>query len=112
MYSVGMIYLLMLLLFCLGFWLGKKVISKDPPISAEKQESSREVISPQITVVFQQDLLNDEDLCKEIADMYLSNRAFYYSGRQPPALSEKEEEEEVFVYFDNIDFSKLQKIEV
>lgn len=102
----------MLLLFCLGFWLGKKVISKDPPISAEKQESSREVISPQITVVFQQDLLNDEDLCKEIADMYLSNRAFYYSGRQPPALSEKEEEEEVFVYFDNIDFSKLQKIEV
>lgn len=107
-----MIYLLMLLLFCLGFWLGKKVISKDPPISAEKQESSREVISPQITVVFQQDLLNDEDLCKEIADMYLSNRAFYYSGRQPPALSEKEEEEEVFVYFDNIDFSKLQKIEV
>lgn len=46
--------------------------------------------------------------------MYLSNRAFYYSGKTPSVevalLPEKEMD--VYVRFNNIDFSKLQKIEV
>lgn len=71
------------------------------------------IITPQITIVFQAEIDDDEDLCKEIADMYLSNRAFYYSGKNSmheSLLSEKEPD--VFVSFENVDFSKLQKIEV
>lgn len=79
-----------------------------------KKETARQSICcPQITIVFQQEVEDDDDLCKEIADMYLSNRAFYYSGKNPlqdSILPEKEQD--VFVSFNNIDFSKLQKIEV
>lgn len=79
----------------------------------EKEASQQSICFPQITIVFQQEVEEDEDLCKEIADMYLSNRAFYYSGKSPvqdSILSEKEQD--VFVSFNNVDFSKLQKIEV
>ena len=45
--------------------------------------------------------------------MYLSNRAFYYSGKGPSQeLSVLSEEMDVYVHFNNVEFSKLQKIEV
>lgn len=79
----------------------------------EKEASQRPICFPQITIVFQQEVEDDDDLCKEIADMYLSNRAFYYSGKTPAQDSIlPEKEQDVFVSFNNIDFSKLQKIEV
>lgn len=79
----------------------------------EREASPQSVSFPQITIIFQQEIEDNEDLCREIADMYLSNRTFYYSGKNPlkdSVLSEKEMD--VFVSFDNVDFSKLQKIEV
>lgn len=79
----------------------------------EKEGSPQSVCFPQITIVFQQEIEDDEDLCKEIADMYLSNRAFYYSGKDPLQDSILPEKElDVFVFFNDIDFSKLQKIDV
>lgn len=106
---------IILTVMAVAFIIGK--VSKSPIRSDKKEEVEvipQDICFPQITVVFQQDIEDDEDLCKEIADMYLANRAFYYSGKDPSqehsVLSEKEMD--VFVRFNNVDFSKLQKIEV
>ena len=100
---------IMLLIIAVAFTIGR--ITKKSVVSdseASKEAPKQAVCFPQITVVFQQ------DLCNEVADMYLSNRAFYYSGKTPSVevalLPEKEMD--VYVRFNNIDFSKLQKIEV
>lgn len=97
--------------FVLGRLTGK---SGSPNIMTVAEIPKQPIFSPQITVVFQHDIDDDDELYKEIADMYMENRAFYYSGTNPssdvPLLPEKELD--VFVRFNNIDFSKLQKIEV
>lgn len=69
------------------------------------------ICSPRITVVFQKDLTDDEELAREIADMYVSNRVYYYSGKSVPSkelLSEKD----IYVRYDNINFSSLQIIDI
>ena len=106
---------IMLLIIAVAFTIGR--ITKKSVVSdseASKEATKQAVCFPQITVVFQQEIDDDEDLCNEVADMYLSNRAFYYSGKTPSVevalLPEKEMD--VYVRFNNIDFSKLQKIEV
>lgn len=104
----------MLLAIFLSFIIGR-MTQKPQSINKELTEevSQHTILSPQITVVFQQDIEDDEDLCKEVADMYLSNRAFYYAGKAPQESSVLSEEEmDVFVRFSNIDFNKLQKIEI
>lgn len=105
---------IMLSITSIAFIIGRLTKRKVHINSIIKKETARQSICcPQITIVFQQEVEDDDDLCKEIADMYLSNRAFYYSGKNPlqdSILPEKEQD--VFVSFNNIDFSKLQKIEV
>lgn len=80
----------------------------------EEGSASELVLSPRITIVFQKDLSNDEELAREIADMYISNRAFYYAGKTPPpghqVLSEKSDD--VFVKYESVDFSALSKIDI
>ena len=106
--------LIILSVMAVAFIIGR--ISKGPICTDKKEEvevAPQDIYFPQITVVFQQDIDDDEDLCKEIADMYLSNRAFYYSGKGPSQeLSVLSEEMDVYVHFYNVEFSKLQKIEV
>lgn len=44
-------------------------------LSVEEEKSDSDlVLSPRITIVFQKDLSDDEELSREIADMYISNR--------------------------------------
>lgn len=80
----------------------------------EDGAASELVLSPRITIVFQKDLSDDEELAREIADMYISNRAFYYAGKTPPpghqVLSEKSDA--VFVKYESVDFSALSKIDI
>lgn len=80
----------------------------------EKKSDSDLVLSPRITIVFQKDLSDDEELSREIADMYISNRAYYYAGKIPPfqhqVLSEKSDD--VFVKYESVDFSALSKIDI
>lgn len=80
----------------------------------EKKSDSDLVLSPRITIVFQKDLSDDEELSREIADMYISNRAYYYAGKIPPSqlqvLSEKSDD--VFVKYESVDFSALSKIDI
>lgn len=68
------------------------------------------MLCPKITVVFQKDLSDNEELCKEIADMYITRRAYYYSGSDAKfELSEKDND--AFIKFEDIDFNQLQKID-
>lgn len=80
----------------------------------EKKSDSDLVLSPHITIVFQKDLSDDEELSREIADMYISNRTYYYAGKIPPfqhqVLSEKSDD--VFVKYESVDFSALSKIDI
>lgn len=70
-------------------------------------------VAPQITVVFQKDISNDEELCKEIADMYISNRAFYYSGKDTRNdVVSTQEAEPVLVKYESVDFSSLERVNV
>lgn len=86
------------------------------PIGIKEQETaSNLLISPQITIIFQKDISDDEELSKEIADMYISNRAYYYAGKEPPVnqpnqLSEKYDD--VFIKYDKVDFSTLYRIDI
>ena len=84
-------------------------------LSVEEEKSDSDlVLSPRITIVFQKDLSDDEELSREIADMYISNRAYYYAGKIPPfqlqVLSEKSDD--VFVKYESVDFSALSKIDI
>ena len=91
---------IMLLIIAVAFTIGR--ITKKSVVSdseASKEAPKQAVCFPQITVVFQQEIDDDEDLCNEVADMYLSNRAFYYSGKTPSVevalLPEKEMDERI-----------------
>lgn len=83
------------------------------PVEEEITKSDL-VLSPRITIVFQKDLSDDEELSREIADLYISNRAYYYAGKIPPfqkqVLSEKTDD--VFVKYESVDFSILSKIDI
>lgn len=76
------------------------------------EENIKPVLPPQITVIFQKDISDEEELIKEVADMYISNRTYYYSGKHlsNELLSEKKELD--FVKYDSIDFVALKRIDV
>lgn len=60
----------------------KKKTECTASLSVEEEKSDSDlVLSPRITIVFQKDLSDDEELSREIADMYISNRAYYYAVR-------------------------------
>lgn len=108
-------FVIMLTVVTVSFILGRmNMNSKSFDKEVVKEAPQQVICSPQITVVFQQNIEDDEDLCREVADMYLSNRAFYYSGKDSSQekliLSEKEID--VFIRFNDVDFSKLQKINI
>ena len=93
----------------------KKKTECTVPLSVEEEKSDSDlVLSPRITIDFQKDLSDDEEVSREIADMYISNRAYYYAGKIPPfqhqALSEKSDD--VFVKYESVDFSALSKIDI
>lgn len=88
----------------------KKKTECTASLSVEEEKSDSDlVLSPRITIVFQKDLSDDEELSREIADMYISNRAYYYAGKIPPfqhqVLSEKSDD--VFVKYESVDFLSL-----
>lgn len=105
--------LLPALVFAYFYFSESKKKEDKPRTSPEEEISSPSdlLCSPQITVVFQMDLANDEELSREIADMYISNRAYYYAGKPVP-VAEILSEKDVYVRFENIDFSSLKTIDI
>lgn len=93
------ILIVFVLLFCWG-WIKyfseskKRIVQQTSDKNIVIEGHSDMLYSPQITIVFQKDISDDEELTKEIADMYISNRVYYYSGKEPienkKILSEKD----------------------
>ena len=110
---IDLVFVVIALFLLLVFWKryfseSKKKEKEIHPLIHDKQETSQSVPqAPQIMVVFEKDISDDEELIKEIADMYISNRTYYYSTKQ--VLSE---ETPVFLKFDDIAFSSLASIDV
>lgn len=93
----------------------KKKVACSTPLPIEKERSESDlVLSPQITIVFQKDLSDDEELSREIADMYISNRAYYYRGKIPPLRNQvlSEKSDDVFIEYESVDFSTLSKVDI
>lgn len=116
---IDLVFVVIALFLLLVFW--KRYFSESKKKEKEihllihdKQETSQSVPqAPQIMVVFEKDISDDEELIKEIADMYISNRTYYYSGEVPQATKQVlSEETPVFLKFDDIAFSSLASIDV
>ena len=112
---VTIVIVSILILGLVYFSESKKKTECTASLSVEEAQSDSDlVLSPRITIVFQKDLSDDEELSREIADMYISNRAYYYAGKIPPSqlqvLSEKSDD--VFVKYESVDFSALSKIDI
>ena len=82
------ILIVFVLLLCWG-WIKyfseskKRIVQQTSDKNIVIEGHSDILYSPQITIVFQKDISDDEELTKEIADMYISNRVYYYSGKEP-----------------------------
>lgn len=63
--------------------------------------------NPVIHVIFQKEI-NEEELISEIADMYIENRIYYYTGK----LSSEKQEEEIHTKFSDVQWDKLESINV
>lgn len=71
--------------------------------------------SPTITVIFSHETENSEDLSKELADMYINQRTFFYTGKgaqynKTSLLSEKEID--IYIDYEKVNWGILKKIEV
>lgn len=112
------ILIVFVLLFCWG-WIKyfseskKRIVQQTSDKNIVIEGHSDMLYSPQITIVFQKDISDDEELTKEIADMYISNRVYYYSGKEPienkKILSEKDG---AYVRFNDVVFSVFASINI
>lgn len=119
LFDVGVATVILALILILGIYYfsesKKKVVqSISPP---EETSASSLSLSPQmqITIIFQKDLSDDEEISKEIADMYISNRVYYYAGKEPPCTTSQvlsEKYDDAFVEYESIDFPSLNKIDI
>lgn len=71
--------------------------------------------SPTITVIFSHETENSEDLSKELADMYINQRTFFYTGKgvqynKKSLLSEKDID--IYIDYEKVNWDILKKIEV
>lgn len=116
---IDLVFIVIVLFLLLVFWKryfpeSKKEGKKIHSLIHDNQETSQSVPQvPQIMVVFEKDISDDEELIKEIADMYISNRTYYYSGEAPLGTKQVlSEETPVYFKFDDIAFSSLASIDV
>lgn len=78
-----------------------------------KKENIQENV-PVIRVIFQVDDTEEDDLVKEIADMYLNGRTYYYSGKKPEDTKGKTDntEMEKFIKFEDVQWNLIKTIQV
>lgn len=87
---------------------------KHPP---EVENGKRENIqdsAPVIRVIFQVENTEEEDLVKEIADMFIDGRTYYYSGKNPGDTNGKPDDTEMerFIKFEDVQWNLIKTIHV
>ena len=63
---------------------------------------------PVIRVIFNTESKDEDEIADELADMYITQRTYYYTGRTGGTPSD----DTVFIKYGDIDFTRLQPIDV
>lgn len=84
-----------------------------PKVEKDKNENIQEN-APVIRVIFQIENTEEDDLAKEIADMFLDGRTYYYSGKKVEETKVKTEDTEMekFVRFEDVQWNLIKTIQV
>lgn len=120
--SIADVFILIVISLGIYHFLTKRKVTKDVQSNKKKQEpgvekDKRENIhenAPVIRVIFQVDNTEEDDLAKEIADMFLDGRTYYYSGKKPEDTKAKTEDTEMekFVRFEDVQWNLIKTIQV
>ena len=95
--SIADVIILIVISLGIYHFLTKRKVPKDgrsnekkqvPGVEKDKRENIQEK-APVIRVIFQVENTEEDDLAKEIADMFLDGRTYYYSGKKPEETKEK-----------------------
>ena len=119
--SIADVIILIVISLGIYHFLTKRKVKKDgrsnekklvPGVEKDKRENIQEK-APVIRVIFQVENTED-DLAKEIADMFLDGRTYYYSGKKPEETKEKTEDTEMekFVRFEEVQWNLIKTIQV
>lgn len=120
--SIADVIILIVISLGIYHFLTKRKVPKDgrnnekkqvPGVEKDKRENIQEK-APVIRVIFQVENTEEDDLAKEIADMFLDRRTYYYSGKKPEETKEKTEDTEMekFVRFEDVQWNLIKTIQV
>lgn len=120
--SIADVIILIVIFLGIYHFLTKRKVPKDgrsnekkqvPGVEKDKRENIQEK-APVIRVIFQVENTEEDDLAKEIADMFLDGRTYYYSGKKPEETKEKPEDTEMekFVRFEDVQWNLIKTIQV
>lgn len=118
--SIADVIILIVISLGIYHFLTKRKVPKDgrnnekkqvPGVEKDKRENIQEK-APVIRVIFQVENTEEDDLAKEIADMFLDGRTYYYSGKKPEETKEKTEDTEMekFVRFEDVQWNLIKTI--
>lgn len=104
---------MIILLSCLCAALLWHTKRKDSPENPASEDSSAIKLPNQITVIFPKEM--DENTSQELADMYLSKRAFWYAGQggwENAPIQGADPKETTFVRDEEVNWEALKSIDV
>lgn len=86
---------------------------KNVLVQTEPRHIVRDIV-PVINVIFTPNAESEDELSKELADMFITQRTYYYSGKPVPEANKvlPEKEAEIFVKFDNVSWDILKLVDV
>lgn len=69
---------------------------------------------PIINVIFSTESKDEEDISKELADMFVNQRTFFYTAQSSERLNTEpnRKDDDVFVKYENVNWDALKSIEV
>jgi hypothetical protein len=67
---------------------------------------------PVINVIFDPDGKEDDVVVRSLADMFIGNRVYFYTGQPLPGREEHSQENKIIVLYKDIDFSEYKDIKV
>ena len=111
--SIADVIILIVISLGIYHFLTKRKVPKDgrnnekkqvPGVEKDKRENIQE----------KAENTEEDDLAKEIADMFLDGRTYYYSGKKPEETKEKTEDTEMekFVRFEDVQWNLIKTIQV
>ena len=109
--SIADVIILIVISLGIYHFLTKRKVPKDGRNNEKKQVPG---VEKDNRVIFQVENTEEDDLAKEIADMFLDGRTYYYSGKKPEETKEKTEDTEIekFVRFEDVQWNLIKTIQV